>query len=110
MDQETRIMANLLSDKDWQKLLRTIERGKCVLMLGADIPSDTDNVNQPSLSALFAQKLAEQLPSNDIFDANDLPHVAQSYLSNRIGLREDLEIEAETFYRDYQHHTTKLHR
>ena len=101
---------NDLNDKDWQKLVKNIGRGKCILMLGSDIPSDTDNSTQPPLITLLARQLAELIAGKaKIFDPDDLPHVAYNYLTNRIGKRIDLEMEAENFYRDYQNHTTKLH-
>ena len=94
---------NDLNDKDWQKLIRNIERGKCILMLGSDIPLATANGDEPSLTTLLSRQLAEYISGKaKIFDSDDLPHVAYNYLANRIGDRDDLEMEAENFYRGYQ--------
>ena len=101
---------NDLNDKDWQKLVRNIERGKCVLMLGSDIPLAAANSDEPSLTTLLSRQLAELMVGKaKIFDSDDLPHAAYTYLTNRIGDRDDLEMEVENFYRGYQIHTTKLH-
>ncbi len=111
MDHEERTNPNLLNDKDWQKLLRNIERGKCILMLGSDIPLDINNTTQPPLTKLFAQYLTEQIADRaKICDPEDLPHVAQNFIAYRVGDRDDLEIEAENFYSDFQQQTTNLHR
>lgn len=100
-----------LKEKDWQRLIRTIERGQCVLMLGADIASDADNANQPPLTTLFARTLAEQLNGKtNVCDPDDLPQVAQTYIANRIGDRNDLEMDAENFYEAHRQHTTRLHQ
>lgn len=100
-----------LSEKDWQKLLRTIERGTCVLMLGADIPSDLTNTIAPPATTLLARQLALQIGNtNKYYDPDDLPQVAQTYLNQRIGDRDDLEMAVESFYQDFQHQTTKLHQ
>jgi hypothetical protein len=101
---------NDLNDKDWQKLIRNIERGKCVLMLGSDIPLATGDSDEPSLTTLLSRQLAERIAGKaKIFDPDDLPYVAYHYLENRVGDRDDLEMEAENFYQDYENHTTKLH-
>ncbi len=99
-----------LNEKDWQRLVRTIERGQCVLMLGADIASYMDNT-KPPLTTLFARTLAEQLDGKaTVCDSDDLPQVAQTYIANRIGDRNDLEIEVESFYEAYRQDTTELHQ
>lgn len=101
---------NLFNDREWQKLVRIIERGKCVLMLGADIPSGEDN-NLPSLNTLFARKLAKDTAGKaKICNEDDLPHVSQTYLNNKIGDRDDLEMAAEDFYREFHNQTTRLHK
>ncbi len=101
---------NLLNDKDWQKLLKIFEQGQCVLMLGSDIPSGSDN-SQPPLTTLFARYLAAQIDSDTkIFDPDDMTYVVQHYLAKRIGDRLDLELEAVNFYAHYREGTTKLHR
>jgi hypothetical protein len=109
-DWNIKMTTNDLNDKDWQKLVKNLERGKCILMLGSDIPSDADNYTQPPLTTLLAHQLAELIKGRaKIFDSDDLPNVAYTYLTNRIGKRIDLEMAAEDFYRSYQNHTTKLH-
>ncbi|GAB6140339.1 hypothetical protein JCM14076_10680 [Methylosoma difficile] len=47
---------NGLNDQDLKKLVKNIETGNCVLMLGSDIAAD--NQNTVSLASLFARQLA----------------------------------------------------
>ncbi|NOS89419.1 MAG: toll/interleukin-1 receptor domain-containing protein [Methylococcaceae bacterium] len=103
-----------LQELDWQKLLKNIERGKCVLMLGPDIPAQSGDQPEASLTTLLAQHLAakvrEKKPDAKLCDDRDLPHVAQNYLAYRVGDRIDLECSTEAFYQTYQQHTTPLHQ
>jgi hypothetical protein len=103
-------MSNILEDRDWRKLVRILEQGKCILLLGPDIASDTSQREPSPLTTVLAQRLASEmdnLPPG--CDPNDLAHIAQVYLTQRNRDRCDLEILVEEFYAAYKGGRTPLH-
>lgn len=84
--------SNILDDRDWRKLVRTVEQGKCILLLGADIASDTSQQEPMPLTMVLAQRLASDMNKQPPgCDPNDLAHIAQVYLTQRDRDRRDLE-------------------
>ncbi len=103
-------MPNELTDRDWLRLVRTIERGSCVLLLGADVATDPSGQHTESLSVLLAHELAADLPAAmPVANPDDLAHVAELYVSQRDRDRTDLEMLVEEFYRPYRGQSTPFH-
>ena len=104
---------NEIQDRDWNRLLETIRRGRCILVLGSDASVNPDDARQTPLTILLAEMLAESLPSEARAPAGsdkDLALVAQLFLSCRDRDRYDLEMDVNTFYGQFQNQTTQLHR
>ena len=99
----------VLQDRDWRRLVETIRRGSCVLVLGSDIACDPDQSASLPLSSLFAEQLALKL-EHSVCDPHDLPLVASAYLYGSKSDRLDLEIEAQDFYAKFEGKTTDAHR
>jgi hypothetical protein len=99
-----------LQERDWRRLIDSICRGNCVLMLGPDVAVDPYTLSGSPLTSLFARELAEQLPP-DIPEVirDDLAAVTQLYLDDQVGYRVDLQLEVDDFYRPFIGRTTQLH-
>ena len=96
--------------RDWRRLIRTIQRGNCVLLLGPDVASDPIGQHPEPLSVLLACKLADELPAGTPLGCrDDLAHVAQLYVAQRDPDRTDLEMAVEDFYRPFRGQSTALH-
>ena len=100
---------NELQERDWRRLIETIHRGNCVLVLGADVVSDPADANQAALTERLAKHLAQMLPETPC-DPIELPLVAQLYLQQPDRDRYDLEIDVTDFYKAYAGRTTGFHR
>jgi hypothetical protein len=99
----------MLSEREWRRLVETVRRGNCVLVLGSDVALDPDDTTGLPLSSRLAEQLAADLgqpPS----DPHDLPLVAQTYLREPDRDRYDLEIDTRDFYARYLGQTTAVHR
>ena len=99
-----------LEDRDWYRLLTSIERGNCILMLGPG--SSLDNSQSPPLtvSQCLAMKLSKQLkdPISEN-DASDFAHVARQFARQEES-HTDLEYEVEKLLKNYQNQTTDFHQ
>ena len=98
-----------LQDREWRRLVETVRRGNCVLVLGSDVAFDADDPHPLPLSARLAERLADALPQAPA-DPRDLPLVAQAYLQQPDQDRYDLELDAQDFYRAHAGRTTPFHR
>ena len=104
---------NDIEERYWNRLLETIRRGKCILVLGSDVSVRPDATSQTPLTALLAETLAESLPAEvPVPDGNkkDLALVAQLCLSCRNRDRYDLEMDVKEFYEPFNNQTSQLHR
>ena len=51
-----------LKEREWRRMVETINRGHCVLVLGPDVEFDPANTDRRSLTSLFTEQQAEKLP------------------------------------------------
>ena len=98
-----------LQDREWRRLIETIHRSNCVLVLGADVAFDPSDKTRTPLTTRLAQRLADGLPDTPC-DPTALPLVAQLYLQQPDQDRYDLEIDVTDFYQPYAEQTTDFHR
>lgn len=99
-----------LNEQDWRRLLQTLQRGQCVLLLGPRVAVDPAAPGNGPLTARLAQLLTAQLPPGEAPAQPDyLAHVAQLYYQNRRD-RMDLEFAVEDFFAPYADQTTPLHK
>jgi hypothetical protein len=101
-----------LDDRDWRKLIRTIENGKCILLLGPGVATDPNDPERRPLTTVLAEQLAGELERKmgvRAVEPGNLAHVAQLYPD-----RQDVELAVEDFYAPYGYKdpwlTTELHR
>lgn len=97
-----------LQEREWRRLVETVRRGNCVLVLGSDVAVDADDPARLPLSALLAERLSSALPQPPA-DPRDLPLVAQAYLQQPEQDRYDLELDVQDFYQPYAGRTTPFH-
>jgi TIR domain/SIR2-like domain len=101
----------MLPELPWRKLIESIKRGNCVLLLGPEASLDpTDTANVP-LTHKLANHLANHsaLAGNkDLVNRNDIAHVAQLFKQQQD--RMDLEMAVGEFYATYQDLTTEFHK
>ena len=98
-----------LGEREWRRLVETVRRGNCVLVLGSDVALDPDEPGGLPLSSRLAERLAAALGQSPS-DPHDLPLVAQTYLHEPDRDRYDLEIDVQDFYARYAGRTTAFHR
>lgn len=98
-----------LNDQDWERLLLTIQRGNCILVLGPGASVDPTDPDGAPLTNRLAHSLAQKLPSDVVANPNDLTHVAEGFLQHFRG-RTDLEMVVRDFYTPYSQTTTRLHK
>jgi len=69
-----------MRDKDWSSLIHSIERGKCILMLGPRVATEMqDGVDRP-LFEILAEELADHLESVPVAtDRSNILEVAERY-------------------------------
>jgi hypothetical protein len=96
-----------LTDREWRKLVETVGRGNCVLVLGTDIAVPPDDPSAPPLTSQLAARLAQGL---SVADPHDLPLVAHTYVHSQNRDRLDLEFEVQDFYAPYDGKITPAHR
>lgn len=103
----------LLKDRDWQVLLRSIQRGHCILLLGPGAAIDPNDPQGDPLPVRLALKLAAELreenKGDELVAPSDLAHVAQIYARAMRKKRPGLELAVEDFYTPYREKTTPLH-
>lgn len=90
-----------LRDRDWEILLRSIENGKCVLLLGPNLDVTTPDGDRVNLCNEFATSLLGELGQGAPEQGN-FSLITQLF-ENEFS-RDDLEIELADFYRN---HVTK---
>lgn len=98
-----------MQEREWRRLVETIRRGNCVLVLGADVVVDSDAADAVPLSNRLAARLSESLPQMPA-DHYDLPLVAQAYMQQTDHDRYDLELDTVDFYKSFADATTEFHR
>ncbi|MBK1648555.1 toll/interleukin-1 receptor domain-containing protein [Rhabdochromatium marinum] len=97
-----------LDDRDWRRLVHTIQRGTCMVLLGPDAATDADDPNGLPLAQHLAETLAAKLPKGAAPpDRDDLPSVAQTFEAARG--RIELEMEVEDFCGRFSKRITPLH-
>lgn len=81
----------LAVEMTWRKLVESIKRGNCILILGPQVSFDPDHPDRLPLATLLARRLADHTvlkDAKDLINRDDLAHVAQlfSQLSDRYAL------------------------
>ncbi len=100
-----------LNERDWGRLVETIRRGNCVLILGSDVAVDPADAKLTPLSVRLARQLAGALsPGTPVGDGCDLALVAQLCLEQSDYDRYDLELDVKKFYEPFIEQTTDFHR
>lgn len=107
-----------LKEREWRRLVETIHRGHCVLVLGPDVICDPADTNCRPLTSRLTEHLAEKLPDAPAHPCElplpahpcELPLVAQLYLQQPNADRYDLEIDVVDFYRSHDGQTSEFHR
>jgi TIR domain/SIR2-like domain len=102
-----------LEDQDWWTLLRAIQDGQCVLLLGSGVAIDPADPAGDLLAVRLAQRLTLKLrqvgKGDQVIDPADLAHVAQTYEREMPLKRDDLEFAVAEFYSPYNDQTTSVH-
>jgi len=89
-----------LTESDWRRLLRIIEHGDCLLLLGPGITFDPQDPERLPLTIKLAHTLADQLGAVETMARRDDPaHIAQ--ILQRTSDRVALEMAVEDFYSSY---------
>lgn len=86
-------------DRNWDVLLRSMERGNCIPLLGPDLSTTQSEGSKRNLAIELSRELAEILVEEKRFsvpDANNLSQVAQMF-QNQFS-RDELVVEVERFY------------
>lgn len=91
----------MMKERKWRKFLRDIQENRCILMLGSGLSGLSVDGKWKSLTAAFSEYLAEQLEEEEIAyeksQKNNLPYIAQLFLTIEDVRRIDLEDEAKDF-------------
>lgn len=107
-------MAISLEDQDWWTLLRSIQEGQCIPVLGPGVAVDPVDPSGHPLPVRLAHKLTEKLQQegkgDQVIAPSDLAHVAQTYQREMPAKRAGLEYVATEFYKPYRDKTTALHQ
>jgi hypothetical protein len=107
-------MALSLEDEDWWTLLRSIQEGQCIPVLGPGVAVDPADPSGHPLTVRLAHKLTEKLQQegkgDQVIAPLDLAHVAQTYQREMPAKRAGLEYVATEFYKPYLDKTTALHQ
>jgi len=99
------------NDLSLRKLIESIKRGKCILLLGPQASFAPEDSNCVPLTTRLAQHLATSpglADDKNLLDRDDIAHVAQLFQQKRDRL--ELEMAVEEFYAGYRDQTTELHR
>ena len=95
-----------LEETDWRVLLKSIQQGKCVLLLGPGVAVDPADPQGDPLPVQLAQRLAGELRNagkgDQLLAVGDLAHVAQTYKRAMRQHRAGLELAMEDFYSPYR--------
>lgn len=97
-----------LNEQDWRRLVQTIRRGRCILLLGPGVAVAPGDDRHSPLTTRLARSLAGQLA--DVCDPANLSHVAQLYYQDPNFSRLDLESAVKDFYAPFEQETTPLHQ
>ncbi len=99
-----------LEDRDWHRLLTSIERGNCILMLGPGSSLDSSQTPPMTVSQSLAMELSKQLDNSvSETDNSDFSHVAELFV-RQTESHTDLEYEVERLIKHYQNQTTVIHQ
>src|SRR4029077_18541689 len=102
-----------LEDQDWWTLLRAIQDGQCVLLLGPGVAMDSDDPAGDPLPVRLAHQLPVKLrqagKGDQVIAPSDLAHVAQTYEREMPLKRDAVEVAGAEFYRPYHARTTAVH-
>jgi|HubBroStandDraft_2_1064218.scaffolds.fasta_scaffold1979482_1 hypothetical protein len=89
-------------DQDWWTLLRSIQKGQCILLLGPGVASDPADPAGDPLSVRLAHKLTEKLKQEGKGDQVIAPlylaHVAQTYQRTIAEAHPGLPLTDSTFH------------
>lgn len=96
-------MANSFTRSDWRVLLRSIESGDCILLLGPDLNVTTSSRGNYNLASDLADVLAEKLDprATEHLGPLDLPLIAQAFQHKDMMARDYLDSEVEDFLEEY---------
>jgi len=96
---------------NYKSLARSIESGKCILVLGGGVSTSTDtDGHETPLHLMLSRLLWERLErGKDEIDPDDIRHVSQA-LYDQTGAETDLQMEVGEFYAKFAGSTTQLHR
>lgn len=96
---------NELRPREWTRLLNDIETEQCILFLGSSLATASYNGQTLPLNAIFALHLAKELEEDGISyektQSQNLPYIAQKFLSTLNATRTDLEFEISEIYKKY---------
>jgi hypothetical protein len=91
-----------LSDRQWKSLFRDIGNNRCILLLGPRFWAKQENDHARPLLEMLAEHLSTELEAEGVgFEkraANNLPYIAQRFLSIPKIRRIDLEDETTSFF------------
>ena len=96
-------LSSKFSDRNWDILLHSMERGNCIPLLGPDLSFISSAGAKRNLAIDLSRELAEILleeKRQTVPDANNLSLVAQIF-QNQLS-RDDLKVEVERFYRKHK--------
>src|SRR5215831_8195800 len=101
---------SVLEEQDWRLLLRSIQKGQCILLVGPSAALDPREPQGDPLSVRLALTLAEALrragKGAEIVTSADLAHIAQLYAQAMPRRRPGLELAVEDFYAPYRTQST----
>ena len=68
-------------DENWETLIYSIKRGKCILMLGPEAAAQEMDGEMQPLTSVLAQELAQEIPEElkKHLDCRDLQQVLQNF-------------------------------
>ena len=94
----------------WRKLIESIKRGNCILLLGPQVSFAPDDSGLVPLTTRLAHYLAnngEFADDKDLVNPDDIAHVAQLFQQKHDRL--ELEMSVDGFYAAYKDETTAFH-
>lgn len=94
-----------LTNREWRNLIKDINSNRCILMLGPKLATvDIKGQNLPMLEVLsesLSSELEEEAISYELSSKNNLPYIAQRFMSIPKIRRMDLEDEVLQFYEQH---------
>lgn len=100
---------NGFSEGDWGLLIQSINRNRCILLLGPNAAMDPNDPSRPLTQNLAAALSLKLENSEQMVSDRDLAHVAELYYREKVD-RYGLEKEVAQFYDQYKNATTDAFR